>query len=78
MIRYYYLSPEEVTLLRLFHLCNFITFLPSFENFAIKYDFIDDLARTVYVMKNKSGKLYKKLVSFVDRLQEILEYNASD
>lgn len=75
MDRYYFLSADEVTLLRLYHLCRFITFLPAFENFVIKYDCIDALARAVYAMKNKSGKLFKKLVSFVERLQDILENN---
>lgn len=74
--RYYFLSAKEVALLRLFHLDKFITFLSAFENFVIKYDFIDVLARAVYSTKNKSGRLYKKLISFVDRLQDILDNNS--
>lgn len=77
--RYYFLSNSEYYLLYLFDLTRFVKFLPNChtlnEDKVIPYSRIDELARVVYSRKNKSDKLYRKLISFVDRLQDILEKN---
>ena len=80
MNRYYYLSDDEYKLLCLCDLKRFVKpvlvdpFLGKYY-FLISYDSVDALARVVYARKNKSSMRYKKLVSFVDRLQDILEKN---